>query len=214
VIGASLCAQRFLASGAGFDEEAFEHAVRTLVRALDAAHGRHGGARRPILIRIEGLSALIMRAGLGYDSDEARALASAVAALAHAAAISESATLAAAKGGYPEWSRFRKTEEAAVKAARDAANAFETGPGARARAIYRALPAGKGASLRASVTIAFAQDEAAARRAGAAASGLGPLTAITGFGLRDDASFGRVLSADARAALAALGYDEGAIAQI
>ena len=213
-IGAAIVAARFLSSGAGFDAEGFEHAIRTLVRTLDAAHGRHGGARRPILIRIEGLAALIMRAGLGYDSDEARALAGEIAALAHASAISESAALAAAKGGYPDWARFRRAEESAVKAAREAAAAFETGAGARALAIYRALPAGKGAALRVSVAIAFAHDEPAARRAGFDAPGLAPQRAITAFGLREDGGFGRILAPEARAALGALGYDDDSIAAL
>lgn len=213
-IGASIIAARFLASGAGFDSEGFEHAIRTLVRTLDAAHGRHGGARRPILIRIEGLAALIMRAGLGYDSDEARLLASGVAALAHASAISESATLAAAKGAYPDWARFRRAEEAAVKAAREAAAGFEAGPGARALAIYRALPSGKGAALRVSIAIAFAHDDASARRAGFDAAGLAPARAITAFGVREDGGFGRVLAPEAWAALIALGYEDDAIAAI
>jgi ribonucleoside-diphosphate reductase alpha chain len=211
IIGASIIASRFLGSGADFDIEGFEHAVRTLVRTLDAAHGRHGGARRPILIRIEGLAALIMRAGLAYDSAEARALAAGLAALAHAAAISESANLAAAKGAYPDWPRFKRAEEAAVKAARETAASYEAGPGARAHAIYRALPSGKGAALRVSPTIAFAYDEAAARRAGLDCAGLAPLRAITAFGQREDGGFGRVLSAEARAALIALGYDDEAI---
>lgn len=213
-IGATICVARFLASGAGFDEESFEYAVRTLVRTLDAAHGRHGGARRPILIRIEGLAAMLMRAGLAYDSEEARALAGGVAALAHASAISESAALAAAKGGYPDWGRFRKAEETAVKAARDAAAGFDNGAGVRAHAVYRALPTGKGAALRCAVTIAFAQDEAAARRAGYDATGLSALRATTGYGLREDGVFGRVLNPEARAALLALGYDDDDIALV
>lgn len=213
-IGATICAGRFLDADAGLDAEGFEHAIRTLVRTLDAAHGRHGGARRSILIRIEGLAALIMRAGLAYDSDEARALGGGLAALAHAAAISESATLAASKGGYPDWGRYRRIEEGAVKAAREAANAFEAGPGALARSIYRTLPTGKGAALRASVAIAFAQDEAAARRAGYSGVGLAPLRAVTGYGVREDGGFGRVLSAEARMGLVALGYAQDAIENI
>ena len=68
------------------------------MRALDAAHGAQGAApRRAILIRLEGVAALLMRAGLAYDSDEGRALIAGIAALAHAAAISESAALAASQ---------------------------------------------------------------------------------------------------------------------
>ncbi|HRE45937.1 MAG TPA: ribonucleotide reductase, partial [Terricaulis sp.] len=122
-----------------------------------------------------------------------------------------SADLAAAKGAYPEWARHRRAEESAVKAAREAASAFTEGPGAHAHAIYRTLPSGKGASLRVSPAIAFAADEASARRAGYDAPGLAPTRALTSFGLRDDGGFGRLLSADARAALNALGYEDDAI---
>ncbi len=100
VIGASIALPRFMGARA-FDIPKFEGAIRTLVRVLDAAHGGAGAPRRSILIRLEGLAALLMRAGIAYDSDEGRGLAAGVSALAHAAAISESAALAAAKNAYP-----------------------------------------------------------------------------------------------------------------
>ena len=99
-----------------------------------------------------------MRAGLAYDSDAGRALAASVSALAHAAAISESAALAEAKQAYPEWSKSKRAEEAAVKIARDAAASLKGAIAARAQTIYRGLPGAKNAGLRVSVSIAFARD--------------------------------------------------------
>ena len=212
-IGACIALPRF--QNRSFDIAGFEAAVATLVRALDAAHGAHGASpRRPILIRLEGLAALLMRAGLAYDSDEGRALAASIAALAHATAVAESAALAQAKTAYPDWPRARRSEEAAVKAAREAASALSGPIAARAQAIYRTLPGGKNAGLRVSTTLAFANDIGSARRLGIAAAGLAAGAGVAHFGVRKSGAFGRVLSDDARAGLAALGYDDDAIAAL
>jgi|CXWL01.1.fsa_nt_gi ribonucleoside-diphosphate reductase alpha chain len=205
IIAASIALPRFH-EGPGFDIDAFEAAIRILVQALDSAHGAHSASpRRPIAIRMEGLSTLLMRAGLDYASEEARATAAAIAALAHAAAIAESAALAGKHGAFPDWEHAKRNQESAVKAARGAASALSTPIGARAHTIYRGLPAKNGA-LRASVTIAFANDTASARRLGLTSAGLAPTPGATIYGVREDGGFGRVLSADAHAGLVALGY--------
>jgi ribonucleoside-diphosphate reductase alpha chain len=212
VIAASLALPRFQ-TAKGFDVDAFETAIRVLVRALDAAHGAHGASpRRPVAFRLEGLAALIMRSGYAYDSEAARALAASIAALAHAAASSESAALAQSKGAYPDWTRAKRSEDAAVRAAREAASDLSGPIAARAQATYRS--GAKGAGMRVALTIAFADDAASAHRIGAAAAGLAPLDAIALYGAREDGGFGRVLSDDARAGLAALGYDGDAIAAL
>jgi ribonucleoside-diphosphate reductase alpha chain len=207
VIGASITLARFHDSDKSFDVASFEAAIRTLVQTLDAAHGAHGAPRRPILIRLEGLAALLMRAGLAYDSDAGRTLAASIAALAHATAISESAALADAKQAYPEWSKSKRVEEAAVKAARDAAASLKGAIAARAQTIYRGLPGAKNTGLRVAVSLAFARDIGSARRLGASAIGAAPAAGVAGFGQRDDGRFGRILSDDARAGLATLGYN-------
>ncbi len=215
IIGASLALPRFHDTETGFDIDGFETAIRTLVRALDAAHGAHGAApRRPILIRLEGLAALILRSGIGYDSLEATALAAEVGALAHAAAISESSALAQTKGAYPDWSRAKRSEESALKAARETAGKLSGDIAARANATYRALPGAKSAGQRCTVTIACANDAASARRLGLTTCGLAPTPGVAGYGMREDGGFGRVLSDDARAGLSALGYDGDAIAAL
>ncbi|MGE0594774.1 MAG: hypothetical protein AB7P07_00285 [Hyphomonadaceae bacterium] len=202
VIAASIAIDRFETAG-GLDIAAFEAAVRTLVAALDAAHGpKESSPRRPIVLRIEGLAAHLMRAGLAYDSDEGRSRAAAIAALAHAAAISESAALAQTHGAYPEWSRAKRAEEAAVKAARDAATAL-TGPIAEhAQTLYRTLPGSKNQGLRTSIAIAFT------------ALALEPHQGAATLGERDDGGFGRILSDDARVGLETLGYDDAKRARL
>ncbi|MCA8885463.1 MAG: hypothetical protein KDA35_02500, partial [Hyphomonadaceae bacterium] len=213
VIGASISLPRFMGERA-FDITAYEAAIRTLVRALDAAHGGTSSPRRSILIRLEGLAALLMRAGIAYDSDAGRGLAAGAAALAHAAAVSESAALAGAKGAFQEWSRVKRQEEAAAKAAREATTNLSGPLAAHARSIYASLPGPKNAGLRCAVTIAFARDAASARSLGATAPGLAPVTSVAVYGQHEDGGFGRLLSDDARNALAALGYDGEGVAAI
>jgi ribonucleoside-diphosphate reductase alpha chain len=213
VIAASIALPRFHVGGA-FDIASFEDAIRALVRALDATYGAQGGgARRPIAIRLEGLAALLLRAGLAYDSADGRMLAASVAALAHAAALSESAALAESKGAYPDWPIAKQGEGARIRAARSAADAVSHPIAARAQAVYRTL-ADENAGLRVSCAIAFANDAASARRIGVASPGLAPLSGVTVYAVSDDGRFGRMLTDDARAGLAALGYDKTEIAEL
>jgi len=214
IVGAALSLPRFHAGGR-FDADAFEDAARMLVAALDAAHGPLGASpRRPIVLRLEGLAALILRCGYAYDSAEARTLAASVAALAHAAAISESAALAERRGAFPDWSKLKRAEQSAVKAAREAARALAGDIAAHAQAIYRALPGADNAGLRVSITIAFARDEAGAAALGAAAPGLSPLDSVAAYEVAAHGRIARTLSDNARAGLAALGYDADAIAAL
>ncbi|MES1201554.1 MAG: hypothetical protein ABUS57_08910 [Pseudomonadota bacterium] len=220
VLGASLSLTRFHDVETGFDAAALEDAARLLTRALDAAHGADGASqRRPILIRLERLSALLMRAGIPYESVDAATAAGALAALVRGAALAESAALAEAKSAYPEWSRVRRGEDAVAKLARDAGLALveQGGPfqdvAMRAAGLLRAHASAKAAMQRVSVTIAFALDAPSARRSGADAAGLGPLDSVARFALRDGA-FGRVLSQDALIGLEVLGYNEAQIAAL
>lgn len=212
-IGASLALPRFFADGA-LDVAAVETAVRLVVRALDAGHGQSGGAPRAVFVRLEGMAGLIMRAGLAYDSPDARTLARAVAALAHASALSESAALASVKGAHADWPQQRRAAEAAVKGAREAASTLDGDIAARTREIHRTLLRIADAGLRASPRIVFACDAAVARVLGLSAVGLAPAPGAVGYGQREDGSFGRILSADACVGLASLGYSAAQIAAI
>jgi ribonucleoside-diphosphate reductase alpha chain len=210
IIAASIALPRF--HDAVFDIAGFEAAIRVLVRALDAAHGAQTASqRRPILLRLEGLAALLMRTGVAYDSAEARTIGAGVSALAHAAAASESAALAAERGAYPLWTRAKRSEESALKAAREAAAGISGAIAKRAQDIYAALPGQRNDGQRVSLNIAFANDVLSARRLGQLSTGLAPLPSVTQFGVRRDGGFGRVLSDDARMGLAALRYDMNAI---
>jgi ribonucleoside-diphosphate reductase alpha chain len=210
-IAASIALSRFHDDN-GFDAAAFEAAIRLLVRALDAAHGAQATSpRRSIGVRLEGLAALLMRMGLGYESHEARQLTSSISALAHAAASSESAALALTKGAFADWRGAKREAETAIKRAREAAAKLAGPIAARAGAIYQSLPGPKYAGLRVSPTIAFANDIGGARRLGLNVAGLAPGLGVTIYGARESGGFGRVLGADARAGLAALGYGAASV---
>jgi ribonucleoside-diphosphate reductase alpha chain len=215
IIGASLALPRFHGGDDGVDIAGFESAIRILTNALDAAHGAHGASpRRPILIRMEGLGALLMRCGFAYDSEDARALAAGVAALAHAAAASESAALAARRGAFPDWRRAKRDTETTLKRAREAALKLSSASARRAADLHAELSNAKHDGMRVSPVVAFATDEASARRLDLACAGLAPEPGPTRYGDRDQGGFGRVLSNDARAGLATLGYCDRDIEQI
>ncbi len=75
IIAASIALPRFHDGEDGFDTTAFETAIRTLVHALDAAHGagRFAAPRRSSF-GSKGCAHCCMRMGIAYDSAEARAL--------------------------------------------------------------------------------------------------------------------------------------------
>ncbi len=177
---------------AQFDAGLFDADIRALVRALAAADPDCG-----ISLRLEGFAELLMRAGIGYDSAEARAIIASIAALAHAAALSE---CAGAKHG------------ADSKAAREAALSLSQPPASFAdahsemQALWRTLPPKK----RGRAQIAFALDPLSARRLGVA-SGLAPLASLCGYGADAEGRFGRRLAPAARAGLAALGLSDAQI---
>jgi ribonucleoside-diphosphate reductase alpha chain len=83
-IAASINLARFQENDA-LDEPGLESATRTLVRALISSDSAQ---TMGVVIRLQGLSALLQRLGLAYDSDDARALAARVAKLAQASALS------------------------------------------------------------------------------------------------------------------------------
>ncbi len=187
-LGASLALTKFF--DRAFDAPRFEAAVRTLVRAL-APHGA-------VTLRLEGLAQTLMRAGLGYDTDDARAAAATLAALAQAAALSESVG-----------------EDQAFEAAKAAAAALDAPPSAfmqahgRAQALFAALPQDN-TPLTQPVRIAFARDGASARRLDASC-GLAPVARIAAFTADEDGAFRKRLNADVEAGLIARGAAPAAI---
>ncbi len=220
-IAASLDASAFL-NGATFDVAALELAVQDLVIALEAAHwasmapseaiAEGVSATRAIAIRIDGLAATLMAAGLAYDSDEGRAAAAAIAALISSAAVEISGALAANLGMCDAWTADRKAMETRLRAAGEASRAI-TAPapfdavGARAAEIWQG--AAKLRGLRHAALVSFAPSVR-----GRQAGGCEPLADIAPFVPRTDGGVGRRLVTTAAHGLRALGYAPGDILAI
>jgi ribonucleoside-diphosphate reductase alpha chain len=110
---ASLNLARFQQSDGSFDIERFKSAVRLFIVAQEILVDRASYPTKPIAenshafralgIGYANLGALIMSRGLGYDSDEGRAHASAITALMTGHAYEVSTELAAAKGAFPSY---------------------------------------------------------------------------------------------------------------
>jgi ribonucleoside-diphosphate reductase alpha chain len=110
---ASLNLLRFVDDAGDFEVNRFENAVEVLVLAMDVIVDRASypqpraaqSARRfrPLGLGATNLGALLMSLGLPYDSDEGRALASAVTALMAGAAWRCSARMASQQGPFAAW---------------------------------------------------------------------------------------------------------------
>lgn len=123
---ASLNLLRFQDTEGRFQTERFLHAVRIFITAQEILVDRasyptreiaeNSHAFRTLGLGYANLGALIMSRGLGYDSDEGRALAGSITALMTGKAYDVSAELAAAKGAFPSYhdaryGRVRETPE-------------------------------------------------------------------------------------------------------
>jgi len=110
---ASLNLLRFQDAEGRFQTERFLHAVRIFITAQEILVDRasyptreiaeNSHAFRTLGLGYANLGALIMSRGLGYDSDDGRALAGAITALMTGKAYEVSAELAAAKGPFPSY---------------------------------------------------------------------------------------------------------------
>ncbi|MCP5531691.1 MAG: vitamin B12-dependent ribonucleotide reductase [Akkermansiaceae bacterium] len=110
---ASLNLVRFRKADGGFDTERFQAAVRLFIVAQEILVDRASYPIKPIAenshafrtlgLGYANLGALIMSRGLGYDSDEGRALAGSITALMTGTAYQVSAEMAAAKGPFPSY---------------------------------------------------------------------------------------------------------------
>jgi len=106
----SLNLMKFRDAGSGaFDTESFEHAVKVMITAQEIVVGfahyptekieQRSHTFRPLGLGYANLGALLMAAGLPYDSDAGRAYAGAVTALMTGRAYHQSATVARDCGG-------------------------------------------------------------------------------------------------------------------
>jgi ribonucleoside-diphosphate reductase alpha chain len=111
---ASLNLMRFYTDAAGFDVEAYRHALRIVITAqeviVDNASyptpkiGENSHLFRPLGIGYANLGALLMARGLAYDSDEGRDYAAALTSVLSGESYAQSARIAAKIGpfeGYP-----------------------------------------------------------------------------------------------------------------
>ena len=114
---ASLNLARFQQPDGSFDIARFQAAVRLFIVAQEILVDRASYPTKPIAenshafrtlgLGYANLGSLIMSRGLGYDSDEGRAHASAITALMTGQAYEVSAELAAAKGAFPSYDDAR-----------------------------------------------------------------------------------------------------------
>ncbi len=114
---ASLNLVRFRKSDGSFDVRRFKHAVRLFIVAQEILVDRASYPTQPIAenshafrtlgLGFANLGALIMSRGLGYDSDEGRALAGSITALMTGHAYQVSAELAAITGPFPSYKDSR-----------------------------------------------------------------------------------------------------------
>jgi len=119
---ASLNLVKFLKDDGSFDVNAFRHACRIFVTAqeilVDLASyptkeiGQNSHDFRPLGLGFANLGGLLMRCGLPYDSDEARAMAAAISAIMTGVAYNTSAEMAKNKGTFV---RFEENRDVMLK---------------------------------------------------------------------------------------------------
>lgn len=114
-----------------FDVEAFRHAVKLWTVVLDISNSMASFPAREIAeethryrtigLGFAGLGAMLMRAGIAYDSDRGRAIAGAITALMTGEAYATSAELARELGSYPAFEENREHHLRVVRNHRRAA---------------------------------------------------------------------------------------------
>ncbi|HEX2125083.1 MAG TPA: LAGLIDADG family homing endonuclease, partial [Thermoleophilaceae bacterium] len=132
---ASLNLMKFRRPDGTFDTGAFEHAVDVIILAQEILVtpssypteeiGRNARAFRQLGLGYTNLGALLMSKGLAYDSDEGRALCSAVTALMTGRAYRTSAELAGAIGPYERYAENRDPHNHVMRKHRHAAYEIE-----------------------------------------------------------------------------------------
>ncbi|MHC4808628.1 MAG: vitamin B12-dependent ribonucleotide reductase, partial [Planctomycetota bacterium] len=112
---ASLNLMKFRKEDGSFDAESFKKAVRIFIIAQeilvdngsypDKSIAINSHLYRPLGLGYANLGSLIMSLALGYDSDQARAIAAAISAILTGAAYTTSAEITAAKGPFEEFDK-------------------------------------------------------------------------------------------------------------
>ncbi len=114
----SLNLMKFLRADKTFDQDAYKHAVETMILAQEIivdnasyptpAIERNSHDYRPLGLGYANLGALLMSWGVPYDSDQGRAVAAALTALMHGHAYATSARIAAVTGPFPGFQKNRE----------------------------------------------------------------------------------------------------------
>ncbi|HRO66053.1 MAG TPA: vitamin B12-dependent ribonucleotide reductase [Pseudobdellovibrionaceae bacterium] len=122
---ASLNLTKFFDDQGVFDAEGFQHASRVMYLAQDILvdHSSyptetvaiHSHRYRPLGLGFANLGSLLMRLGIGYDSEEGRAWAGMLTALMHGTAYRTSAEIAESKGAFPG---FKKNKTSMLRVLR------------------------------------------------------------------------------------------------
>jgi len=129
---ASLNLMKFYDEATGqFDVESFKHACRIFILAQEILVDfssyptgmitKNSHLFRPLGLGYANMGTLLMVMGLPYDSDEARAMASAITAIMNATAYRTSAEMAQHKGAFTEYAKNRESMIEVIRMHRDAA---------------------------------------------------------------------------------------------
>ena len=129
---ASLNLMKFYDEATGvFDVEGFKHACRIFIIAQEIlvdfssypteAIARNSNLFRPLGLGYANLGTLLMVGGIPYDSEEGRAMCSAITAIMLAAAYRTSAEVASQAGAFPEYPKNKTSMLDVIRMHRDAA---------------------------------------------------------------------------------------------
>ncbi len=144
---ASLNLMKFRLPDGTFDVDSFRHACRIIITAQEIIVGnagyptpaieRNSHAFRPLGLGYANLGALLMAAGLAYDSDEGRALAASITALMTGEAYRQSAIIARDHGGpFARYDENRAPFMEVIRMHRDAVEAIEDGLCSQSGALH------------------------------------------------------------------------------
>jgi ribonucleoside-diphosphate reductase alpha chain len=132
---ASLNLTKFLGEDGSFDVEGYRHAVRIFFMAQEilvdfssyptARIAQNSHDFRPLGLGYANLGTLLMLRGIGYDSDEGRAIAGALTAIMCGHAYQVSAEMAGTKGAFPGFAKNREPMLRVMRMHRDAAYAID-----------------------------------------------------------------------------------------
>jgi ribonucleoside-diphosphate reductase alpha chain len=195
-------------SPAGFDQDGFIAAVRLCVVALEIEGGGERSKRspsHPLALGLAGVHEAVVAQGLNYASDDGRAWAASLVALAAAAAYVASAELAISLGPCPAYAKEGFAVRLGLERRRDAARGLDTPLAIAAVALFDcALRDAGDKGLRNLQILAGLDDPRLSAQLGGVALGAAPWSGPLDSGLGDAAP---ALLPAARQGLEALGAD-------